>query len=42
MVFYDRESLLRRWAVHLDVVDVVEQAFYVQAALVLRKRDAGA
>lgn len=39
MVFHDRDALVRRWSAHLEVVDVVDDAFYVQTAVVLRKRD---
>jgi SAM-dependent methyltransferase len=38
MVFHDRDALVRRWSAHLEVVDVIDQAFYTQTAIVLRKR----
>ena len=38
MVFHDRDALVRRWSAHLDLVDVVEGAYFAQTALVLRKR----
>lgn len=40
MVFHDREALVRRWSAHLDLVEVVEGAYFAQTALVLRKRPA--
>lgn len=40
MVFHDRDALVRRWSAHLDLVEVVEGAYFAQTALVLRKRSA--
>ena len=38
MVFYDRQSLLKRWSVFAEVVGVVEDAYDAQTAVLLRKR----
>lgn len=37
-VFHARDALVRRWSQHLDVVDVLDEDFYHQTAVVLRKR----
>lgn len=37
MVFHDREALVRSWGRDLEVVDVVERAYDIQTAVVLRR-----
>lgn len=37
MVLHDRASLVAAWGQHLEVVAVVDQAFYEQSALICRK-----
>ena len=41
MVYYDRAALLRSWGEVLEIVDVIEQAYDDQTAIILRKRSAG-
>lgn len=39
MVLHDRVSLVAAWGQHLEVVSVVDRAFYEQSALICRKHD---
>lgn len=38
-VFHARDALVQRWSQHLEVVEVLDEDFYHQSAVVLRKRE---